>query len=75
VSSYHSATALKEAQSQQGKTYSIPKFDCLVQATEVLAKYGAPINDSSYLLHPNDWAPNSYYGSTYMSKFGPQERI
>lgn len=75
VLSYHTAAALKVAKAQQGETYIIPGSDCLAQTTDVLAKYGAPINDSSYLLHPNDWVPNSYYESTYMSKFGPQERI
>jgi hypothetical protein len=75
VASYHSTAALKIAKSQGGETYTIPGFDCLSQTTDVLATYGAPINDGSYRLHPNDWVPNSYYESTYMSKFGPQERI
>jgi hypothetical protein len=71
VSAYHSAAALEVAKSQGGEDYTIPLTDCLAQTTEVLAKYGAPINDSTYLLHYLEWDPNTYYHSTYMKAFGP----
>lgn len=75
VPTYNSAAALKVAKSQGGESYTIPLSDCLAQATDVLAKYGAPINDSTYLLFYPEWVPNTYYHSVYMKKFGPAKKI
>lgn len=77
VPTYHSASALSTAESLGGVIYTIPLTDCLSQATAVLAKYGAPINNTTYYLdvHAADWQPNTYYTSVYMEKFGPAKPI
>jgi hypothetical protein len=75
VPTYHSAAALKVAESQGGESYTIPLSDCLTQTTDVLSKYGAPINDSTYLLNYIEWVPNAFYDSTYMKKFGPAQKL
>lgn len=72
---YHSTAALDTAKALGGVLYEIPYFDCLAQATDVLAIYGAPVNDVTYLLNPDYWVPNNYYHSVYMSKFGPVHKI
>jgi hypothetical protein len=75
VPTYNSAAALKIAKSQGGESYTIPLSDCLAQTTDVLAKYGAPINDSTYLLYYPEWVPNTYYHSVYLKKFGSAKKI
>lgn len=75
VPAYNSAAALKIAKGQGGESYTIPLSDCLTQTTDVLSKYGAPLNDSTYLLNYLEWVPNTYYASVYMKKFGPVRKI
>jgi hypothetical protein len=75
VPTYHSANALALAKKLGGVNYTIPGFDCLAQAADVLAKYGAPMNSTTYMLNPSDWQPNTYYTSVYMKKFGPAHKI
>ncbi|MGH3259308.1 MAG: hypothetical protein ACRDOU_28565, partial [Streptosporangiaceae bacterium] len=67
--------ALDVAKNQYGEKYKIPGSDCLSQTVDVLAVYGASINDSSYLLNTYYWVPNNYYHSGYMSHFGPEHKL
>ena len=67
--------ALGVAQNQYGEKYEIPNSDCLSQTVEVLATYGASIDDAKYLLDAYYWIPNNFYASGYMSNFGPKQNL
>jgi hypothetical protein len=75
VKKLRSSGAFSVVRSQSGESYRIPDRDCLSETVEVLGAYGAGLSEHDYLLSPADWAPNSYYDSKYMSKFGPRERV
>ena len=67
--------ALGVAQNQYGEKYEIPNSDCLSQTVDVLATYGASIDDAHYLLNAYYWVPNNFYASGYMSSFGPKQNL
>jgi hypothetical protein len=75
IKTFHAGAALSIVKAQAGEVYSIPDFDCLAQAVQVLAAYGAPISEHAYLLNPYYWVPNHYYESGYMSKFDQAKRV
>lgn len=75
VGSYHAAAAFHVVTVEHGEFYSIPNFDCLSETVKILGAYGAPIGEHLYILNPYYWAPNHYYESGYMSKFGPKHNV